>query len=240
MPVATPLLRPGPYDRPTSDEDRAVDLPGSSDQDAIPFGTWSIDLPYMHLQPPPRAAPPEAPSRQEAVLRGQVDALLSTLPPAVQAAVVDALADLTAPSTLDEELWGAPPSDVAYLRAAARSATRIAEQEDALLGGGRTVEETATRLDVDAVAVRDRIGRGELVAMERDNAVVLPAWQFTEGSRAVLPGISKIRQAFPGHVLSLSTWMVAPNDRLGGRAPRELLVEGETERVAAVARAIGS
>lgn len=242
MPVVSPPLRSGPY-RPTAEGEDHVGLlehamPRMLEDHAVLIERPSNAVSYLQLAPP--AVPGEGPSRSETVLRGHVAALLSTQTPAVLAAVVDALADFEASPTLDEELWGTPPSAVDYLRAAARSATRIAMQEEALLDRGQTVEETAKRLGIDSGVVIDRMGQGEFVAFERDGVTVLPNWQFTDDGSAVLPGISEVRRSFPGGVLALSAWMVASNDRLDGRTPRAFLVAGDTEQVAAVAQVIGS
>lgn len=244
MAVASPLLAPGHSPPATSEDEGGADADGFDPLGSVLTGQA---ISGRSGRPSPITVGPEsahvldakALTSGTAHLEGRIAALVRAQPTAVQVAVADALADLDRPPTLDEDLWGAPPSDEEYMAATVRSAKRIERLEDALLSTGQTLAETARRLGVSEDVVRDRVSRDEIVVMERDADMILPGWQFTDGG-SVVPGIAQVRRAFPGGVLSLSAWVTEPNDRLGGRTPRQLLVEGNTERVAAAALAIGS
>ncbi len=75
-----------------------------------------------------------------------------------------------------------------------------------------------------------------MLAVDGPDGLRLPAWQFhPEAKRGRVEGIGRVAAAFPGGVLGLSAWMSAINPALGGRTPRQALVDGDTDLVVAVA-----
>lgn len=85
--------------------------------------------------------------------------------------------------------------------------------------------------------LRDR----RLVALEGPDGQRLPAWQFDLGASSVrLDGIDRVVTAYPGGVVSLSEWMVAPNPTLDGAMPADVLASGDVEAVVAAAESIGA
>jgi hypothetical protein len=138
---------------------------------------------------------------------------------------------------LDDTLWGLPPTDE-QLTEARRIASRA--HDDALqaaLADARTRQQAAELLGISSQAVSKRHAAGTLVALSRGRELRFPAWQFYEGS--TLPGLADVIAAYPGGVLSLSTWAVTPNADLDGLVPAEALARrGGVERVLAVLEAI--
>jgi hypothetical protein len=63
------------------------------------------------------------------------------------------------------------------------------------------------------------------------SAVSAPASRQLPG----LPDIDRVAVVFPGWILGLSAWMVAPNPSLDGRTPATALLDGDTDLVVAVA-----
>jgi hypothetical protein len=91
---------------------------------------------------------------------------------------------------------------------------RTAAEYTALLATGLTVDEAATRLNIDAKQVRQRLKTRALYGIrlhEFYNGWRLPAFQFDHGG--VLPGIDKvIRHLDPGlHPVAVARWFVTPN-----------------------------
>ena len=123
------------------------------------------------------------------------------------------------------------------LRAAVlRNEARVAATRQHLYASALSREQAAQRAGVKPDHVTRLLRDGSLVALDGPDGPRLPAWQFDPEARlGWLDGIAPVAAAFPGRVLSLSSWMVAPNASLGGRTPCQALLDGNAELVVAVA-----
>lgn len=144
----------------------------------------------------------------------------------------DALARAAAidEQTLDETLWGAPPSASALAQA---RRVRQRAQDEALVGvlaDAHSRAQAAALLGISPQAVSKRHAAGRLVALSRGRELYFPAWQFADG--AALPGLAAVLAAYPGSPLALSTWAVASNPDLDRATPAQMLARrGGVERV---------
>lgn len=139
-------------------------------------------------------------------------------------------------------LPGLPEVDEGGLRAAvARNDARVWAAREHLYTTGLSREQAAQRVGVKPNQITNLLRDGDLLALDGRDGLRLPAWQFDpEARRGRLEGIARVAAAFPGRVLSLSGWMVAPNPALDGRTPRRALLAGDVEQVVAVASILGT
>jgi hypothetical protein len=121
--------------------------------------------------------------------------------------------------------------------AAVRNEARLAAHRAALYKAGLTREQAAERLPVpETNAIDDLVRKGELVAFDGEDGLRLPAWQFDPAARrGHLEGIDRVAAVFPGRILALSSWMTAANPLLGGRSPRQALLDGDVDAVTVAA-----
>lgn len=152
---------------------------------------------------------------------------------------LDALADLDVALTAGarRELPGLPAVVEDELRAATlRNEARVWAAREQLYATGLSREQAAQRAGVKPNQITNLLRDRDLLALDGAEGLRLPAWQFDpEARRGRLEGIARVTAAFPGRVLSLSSWAVAPNPALGGRTPRQALLDGDVEQVVAVA-----
>lgn len=140
---------------------------------------------------------------------------------------------------LDDRLWGPAPAraeataaTLADLQRQQRDRRRVAD--DAL-----SRQEAAELLGISPQAVTDRLDAGRLVGMKVGRQWRLPTWQFDlDAVSAVLPGLDRLQEVFPGGPVSLSRWIAEPSPDLDGRTPRQALAGGDGDRVCAVAAAL--
>lgn len=126
----------------------------------------------------------------------------------------------------DDDLWAA----------AARNEARLWAARERLYATGLSREQAARRIGVQPSQVTCLLRDGELFALDGADGLRLPAWQFDpKARRGRLEGIARVANAFPGRLLSLSRWMTVPHAALGGRTPRQGLLDGDVEQVATVA-----
>lgn len=157
---------------------------------------------------------------------------------------LDVLAEIEAPLSAHrrEALTGLPEVPTDRLRdAAARNEARIWAVRAALYETGLTREQAANRAGVTANQITNLLRDGDLLAIDGPAGVRLPAWQFDpETKRGRLDGIARVSAVFPGRILGLSSWMSSVNPSLGGRTPRQALLEGDVDLVVAVADMVGA
>lgn len=123
------------------------------------------------------------------------------------------------------------------LRAAAqRNDARAWAARERLYATALSREQAGQRVGVKPNQITNLLDEGDLLALDGPDGLRLPAWQFDpETRRGRLDGIARVAAAFPGRVLALSSWMLAPNPALGGRTPRQAMLDGDIEHVVAVA-----
>ena len=117
-----------------------------------------------------------------------------------------------------------------------RNETRVRAAREHLYATGLSREQAAQRVGVTPNQITHLLEDGALLALDGPAGLRLPAWQFDpEAGCGRLEGISSVAAAFPGRLLALSSWMVAPNASLDGRTPSQALLDGDVELVTAIA-----
>jgi hypothetical protein len=140
------------------------------------------------------------------------------------------------PEELDEDLFGPAPSTVEVRAAELSQLRRRFADRRRIAETALTREEAAELLGVTAQAITDYLAKGQLVGIKNGRAWVLPSWEFDpDVERGIVPGIARLRQAFPGGVVSLTRWVTRPSIDLGERTPRDALAAGDVDKVIDVA-----
>ena len=98
-------------------------------------------------------------------------------------------------------------------------------------------EQAAEPLDCSVAELQELIKAGDLIAVEHDERVLIPAFQLSGGK--LLPHLGETLHAMSTESpwLRLS-WLITPNERLRGRPPLEAL-KHNPEAVLLAARGVG-
>lgn len=160
----------------------------------------------------------------------QLEALRELLDPSADDATM-----LAAPTS--RRLPGLPEVDPDELGAALlRNRARLWQAREQLYATGLSRDEAAARGGVTPNQVTNLLAEGKLLGLEGADGLRLPAWQFDPNARrGRLEGIDRVAAVFPGRILGLSAWMVAPHPGLRGRTPATALLDGDVELVVSVA-----
>jgi hypothetical protein len=127
-------------------------------------------------------------------------------------------------------------------RARLRGIRRKREVLQAEGGSVGTTEAAEILGGISKQAVDKRRERGTILALPRGGGeYAFPLWQFDEGTRdGLLPGLTRVLRSFSVEDPWMrSEFMLAPDDRLGGKRPLDALGEGEAEAAARAASAYG-
>lgn len=113
---------------------------------------------------------------------------------------------------------------------------------DELVGPFYDTEGLARRWRISAQAVHKRADKARrlLKVITADGVALYPAFQF-DSRGGLLPRLPEVIDAFEPAVSdrwTIARWLAAPNPALQGRAPADLLREGEGDRVLAAAAAL--
>lgn len=128
----------------------------------------------------------------------------------------------------------------AVAREAAEYAVDTADTWTEHLGGFYDVDGVRRLLSRDGEPVTKQAvskRRGLLALTTGSGRVVYPRFQFTGGG--TLPGLAVVLHEVPEQLVSrwtLASWLVSPQQELGGDSPVQLLREGSVEPVVAAAR----
>lgn len=107
-----------------------------------------------------------------------------------------------------------------------------------MLDASLTRSEAADLLDVSEQAVLDRLEAGDLIGLKKGREWRLPSWQFSaDAERGFVPGVRRLREAFPGGVVTLTEWVTRPHVDFGGSTPAAELAAGHVDQVITTARA---
>lgn len=147
----------------------------------------------------------------------------------------DVASTIAAPTT--HRLPGLPDIDAGDLGGALlRNRARLWRAREDLYAAGLSRDEAAERLGVKPNQITNLLADTKLLGLEGAQGLRLPAWQFDPNARrGRLEGIDRVAAVFPGRVLGLSAWMVAPSPSLAGRTPTAALLDGDIDLVVAVA-----
>jgi hypothetical protein len=146
----------------------------------------------------------------------------------------DVASTIAAPATHLPGLPDVGPDDLGG--ALLRNRARLWRAREDLYAAGLSRDEAAERLGVKPNQITNLLADTKLLALEGAEGLRLPAWQFDPNARrGRLDGIDRVAAVFPGRILGLSAWMVAPNPSLDGRTPAAALLDGDVDLVVTVA-----
>lgn len=102
------------------------------------------------------------------------------------------------------------------------------------------VDEAADLTHLSRQALEKRRREGKLLALKMKNQWRYPKWQFDPGSPGgVLPGLGEVLTELELSPIGAAAWLTEPSEVLGNRAAIELLRDGRTEEVIALAEEVG-
>lgn len=182
------------------------------------------------------ALPPEewAPRRE---LLWRVTDLVVEAPLEELAALVDELVESSA-QRHEARAWS-------VAEAQKRNLERLLEDQARLVRESITAARVWEGMNISRQRLHQLSTQGRLVAIQfQDGAPSLyPFWQFTrELPIKPVPGLPQLietAQQAGMDMVMLHFFMVEPNDRLGGRAPHELVAEGDLDSVLGVLSSVG-
>lgn len=183
-----------------------------------------------------RAENASAGHRGRATSTAFAEALSDTLSSVPKPARDSFLRGVTGDDQLDSSLWGRGPSPTQRKQAALENLRRQFAARSAVLEYSLTRAEAADLLEVSEQAVLDRIKAGDLLGLKKGREWRLPLWQFNAGcAHGFVPGLARLRDSFPGGVVSLTEWAATPNVDLDGATPTQALAANRIDDVIAVA-----
>lgn len=110
-----------------------------------------------------------------------------------------------------------------------------------LLAGALTASQVAKLLKTSRQTPHDRLTAGTLLAVMDQGAWRFPSWQFDpDGENGVVPGLPAVIRALRVSPIAKVIWLTRPNPALDGETPLACLKAGQTERVVALAHAVGA
>ncbi len=127
-------------------------------------------------------------------------------------------------------------------RARLRGIRRKREMLGAEGGCVGTAEAAEILGGISKQAVDKRRERRTILALPRGGGeYAFPLWQFDEGTRdGLIPGLTGVLRSFSvENPWMRAEFMLAPNDRLGGKRPLDALRDGETDAAARAASTYG-
>lgn len=137
---------------------------------------------------------------------------------------------------LDEALFGPAPTEAEATASELDQLKLTFERRREVASSALSREAAAALLEMSKQAVLDQIRAGALVGLREGNRWLLPSWQFdADAERGYLPGIAEVSAAFPGGVVSLSRWVMAPNVEFDSHSPRQVMADGGSDAVAELA-----
>jgi hypothetical protein len=144
-------------------------------------------------------------------------------------------------SLVDSRLWSlVEPSPVDAVRDELSQIQLFLRRSELVTESARR-DTVANWLGITPQAVSNAAADGRLLYFKHRGVLMFPKWQFDpDAAEPVVPGVSQVAEAFPSGVVTLSSWIRRPNERMGGQAPIDLLRSGRISTVVALARSIGS
>lgn len=159
--------------------------------------------------------------------------------PALAERVLDVLVEhRDGHDNLDEAIWGPAPTLEEALTAEIRSHQLLQQARGQVLATTLSRAEAAERLGVGPQRISRLVTDGDLIALEADGQLRLPAWQFhPDTARGRLEHIGEVARAHAGGPLTLTQWMLRPNPALAGRTPVDALIDDDHGSVVTAAAA---
>jgi len=150
--------------------------------------------------------------------------------------ILKTIRDEVQPAT---RLRAADRDDVARMRA--ENAARLEAKRAAILANAVNSDVAGEFISRTRPIVNKLAKAGELLAVQDGRYLRFPRWQFDERSEdGLVPGLRRVLAVMDASPFRRAAWLVSPNPHFGGRAPIELLREGQLDRVYEEAKAVTS
>jgi hypothetical protein len=126
-------------------------------------------------------------------------------------------------------------------RMRAENAAKIEAKRAAILADAVNSDAAGGFISRTRPVVNKLAKAGELLAIQDGRYLKFPRWQFDEHSDdGLVPGLRRVLLVMDAAPFRRAAWLVSPNPHFDGRAPIELLREGQHDRVYEEARAVTS
>jgi len=126
-------------------------------------------------------------------------------------------------------------------RMRAENAAKIEAKRAAILADAVNSDAAGGFISRTRPVVNKLAQAGELLAIQDGRYLKFPRWQFDEHSDdGLVPGLRRVLLVMDAAPFRRAAWLVSPNPHFDGRAPIELLREGQHDRVYEEARAVTS
>lgn len=136
-------------------------------------------------------------------------------------------------------LRAAESAELARMRA--DNAARLEAKRAAILANALSSDEAGGFISRTRPIVNKLAKAGELLAVQDGRYLKFPRWQFDEHSDdGLVPGFRLVLSVMDASPLRKAAWFVSPNPHFDGRAPIELLREGQRDRVYEEAKTVTS
>lgn len=136
--------------------------------------------------------------------------------------------------------WGTPPSFEMVAETELLDEELRRSELEMLASQSLSLGEVARLTDAESDEVESWIQRGLLISFEHEGELRLPVWQLSDEGSQLLPGLEVLNHAFGSDAFAVSQWALSPNPQLGGRPPRELLQQGESDQVEVALTKLGA
>jgi dihydroorotate dehydrogenase len=127
--------------------------------------------------------------------------------------------------------WGPPPSSEMVVAVEFLDEELRRSELGGLVSNSLPLEEIARLTNLEPQEVESSVRQGSLISFEHEGEQRLPVWQLKDDGGELLPGLEMLNHAFGNDAIAVSQWVLAPNPQLGGQTPRDLLRQGEADRV---------
>jgi hypothetical protein len=136
-------------------------------------------------------------------------------------------------------LRAAESAELARMRA--DNAARLEAKRAAILANALSSDEAGGFISRTRPIVNKLAKAGELLAVQDGRYLKFPRWQFDEHSDdGLVPGFRLVLSVMDASPFRKAAWFVSPNPHFDGRAPIELLREGQRDRVYEEAKTVTS
>lgn len=151
-------------------------------------------------------------------------------------AILKTIRDEVRPAT---RIRAAETNEITRMRAT--NAAKVEAKRAAILADAVNSDAAGDFISRTRPVVNKLAKAGELLAIQDGRYLRFPRWQFDEQSEdGLVPGLRRVLLAMDAAPFRRAAWLVSPNPHFDGRAPIELLREGQHDRVYEEAKAVTS
>ena len=123
----------------------------------------------------------------------------------------------------------------------ARNAARAEAMRVAIFNDAVNSDTVGRLLSKTRPTITKMAKSGDLLAVQNGRSLRFPLWQFDEYTDdGLVRGLQRVLHVIDASPLRKAAWLIMPNIHLENRAPLEVLLEGDDERVYQEAKTITS